>query len=183
MTGVQTCALPISSKVTGKKGEVLSFAGFNPAPKYISETPIESQIYSILDRRTGGTKPLQQKARTNAKANIRNLYLQGKIKEANKALVEAVKKGYIAPRGRASFIRNLDIPADVRAFGALSQFPSDQEHLLSIMTEKQLQRYAGHASRKVKHILSTLSPTAKKFVHDLKLKKVKLLRFKRGKAI
>ncbi len=172
-----------ASSVDGKKGVFLSFAGFNPAPKYIAESQMESKIYSILDRRTGGVKPLDSKIKSDSKSNIRRLYLSGKIKEANVALDNAIKAGYISPRGKRSFIRTLDIPSDVRAFGALSQFTSDQRHLLSNMTEKELERYAGHASLKLRHILSTLSPTAKQFVKDLKSGKVRLARFKRGREI
>ena len=172
-----------ASSVSGKKGVVLSFLGFNPAPKYIAENEIESKIYATLDKRTGGVKPLAQRIISDSKANIRTLYLQGKIKEARIALKNAIKAGYISPRGRTRFIRNLDIPSDVRAFGDLAQFKGDQQYLLSIMTEKQLQRYAGHASSKIKPLISTFSPTAKKFVHDLKSGKIRLARFKRGKQI
>lgn len=172
-----------AAPVSGMKGEVLSFAGFNPAPKYVSETPIQTQIFAVLDQRSGGTKPLDNKPAADAKAQIRKLYLSGDTQGANDALDAAVAAGYIKPAGRGTFIKGLDIPGDVRAFEALAQFPSDQAHLLSTMSEEDLARYADHASATVKSTLSSLSPTAKKFVEDLKSGKIKTVTFKKEQPV
>ncbi len=51
------------------------------------------------------------------------------------------------------------------------------------MSEADLARYAQHASATVKSHLSSLSPTAKKFVADLNSGKVKLTQFKAGKVV
>lgn len=178
ITGAQT-----ASKTTGPLGALAAFAGFGPAPKYITETPIQSQIYGILDERTGGTKPLESKAQQDAKSNIRTLYLKGDIAGANTALEKAVSDGYISQNGVSQFVSSLDLPADVRAFQSLAQFPSDQEHLLSKMTEEELARYAPYASAKVRPIISTLSPTAKKFVEDLNSGKIHGQTFKAAKPV
>lgn len=180
ITPISLAGAQQAGPISGIKGQALAFAGFNPAPKYIAESPIQTQIFSTLDHRTGGTKPLDSKPAADAKTNIRKLYQQGKIDEANTALDKAVTDGYIKPTGKTTFVRNLDLPADVRAFKSLAQYPSDQEELLSQMNAEDLARYSSYAANSVKAHLSSLSPTAKQFVADLNAGKIKLMTFKAG---
>lgn len=172
-----------ASQVTGVKGEALSIAGFNPAPKYVSQTDTQTKIFALLDQRSAGTKPIESKAASDAKTNIRNLYAAGNIDGANQALDAAVQAGYISEKGKATFIKSLDLPGDVRAFQLLAKYPSDQEQLLSQMSEQDLARYAQYAASSVRGQLSSLSPTAAKFVKDLQDGTVQLVQFKAGRPV
>ncbi len=172
-----------ANNITGRLGIAASIAGFNPAPKYIAQTPMQTKIYAILDQRTGGTKPLAQKAAQDAKTNIKHLYWQGNLSAANAALDAAVKAGYINPAGKATFIKDLDLPGDVSAFKLLAPYPSDQQALFAQMNEQDLARYAAYAANSVKSTFSSISPTTKKFVQDLQSGKIKLDTFKAGKVV
>ncbi len=181
-------AIPISAgnaaKAQSMHEQLLNYGGFNAAPTYINHTHMQDEIFATVDRVLGqGTKPFASKLAAQAKANIRTLYLKGNIAGANAALDNAVSKGYIASRGRAAFIKSLDIPSDVRAFQLLAQYPTEQEHLLSQMSEKDLARYAEYASSKVKGHISQLSPTAYQFVQDLKSGKIQLDHFHKEQVV
>lgn len=172
-----------ASGVTGKVGAAASLAGFNPAPKYIAENSIQTQISAVLDQRLGGTKPLESKPAADAKSNIKKLYKSGDTAGANTALKAAIDAGYIKSTGLTSFMKDADLPGDVAQFKALTQFPSDQEALLAKMSEDDLKRYAQYAATSVKAKLSSLSPAAAQFVKDIKSGKLKVDTFKAGKVI
>ncbi len=163
------------------KGKMLSFAGFSTAPKYVSESTLQSKIFSLYDKRFGGTtKSLASQAAANAKSEIRRLYDSGQTEQANQKLNDAIKKGYFTTKASLTkFIKDSDIPADVRAFRGLPAV--DQETLLKDMSLEDLSRYAWSAASAAKQILYSLSTTAKEFVDGVRSGKYKQPVWKQGK--
>jgi hypothetical protein len=149
-------------KLGGSWGEYLqSFVGITPAPAYITRSPLQTEIYSLYDKRFGGG--VQSAAQTDIakqKAEVRTLYLTGKTDEANKALDTLVALGIV--KDTKSFIKQADIPNDVKLFTQLASV--DQEALIKKMELYQLARYAWYVHNDLKAKFGSLSTNANNFV-------------------
>ena len=163
------------------KGKMLSFAGFSLAPKYISESTLQSKIFNLYDKRFGGTtKSLASQVVANAKSEIRRLYDSGQTTQANQKLNDAINKGYFTTKASLTkFINDSDIPADVRAFRGLPA--ADQQELLKDMSLQDLERYAWSATSATRQSLSSLSRVAREFVDGVNAGKYKQPKWKQGK--
>ena len=140
---------------------------------------IKSKIYSLYSKRFGGqTKTKEQWKKTQIKKEIRDLYLQGKIKEAKKKLKEAVEKGYIKQVKR--FIEDCDLPSDIRAFRALPSV--DQKGLIRKMKLKDIQRYIWYAHSDVKSKLPKTKEVLK-FIELQRSGKIKKPIWKRQRLV
>ena len=149
-----------------KEATISSLLGFTLAPRYIEETPIQSKIFALYDKRFGGgTKTQKDKEKYQVKSEIRALYLQGKTKEANEKLKEAVKKGYISKRGVKAFVKASDLPSDIKAFKALPS--QDQKALISKMKLEDVKRYIWYVHKDIKGKL----PKTKATIEFMKLHK------------
>jgi len=156
-------------KISGKSS-IVPFIGFTPAPKYITETPIQSKIYVLYSKRFGGrVKTKEEWKKTQVKSEIRMLYLQGKNKEMKEKLKEAIKKGYI--KNVSQFFKSCDLPSDIKAFKALPI--EDQKALIAQMSLKDLERYAWYCKKDLKSHFSKISKNAKEFVKLYKQGKIK----------
>ena len=143
-----------------RKAFITSFMGYTPAPRYITETPIQTKIYNIYSKRfSGGLKTKKQKEKAKIKSEIRNLYLKGKTKEADKKFQEAIQKGYV--KQTTSFLKNLDLPSDIRAFRALPS--ADQKGLLSKMKLEDIKKYYWYAHQEVQQHLPN-TPAMRQFI-------------------
>ena len=158
-----------------------SFGGIMPAPAYITRTPLQTKIYDLYDRRFAGVKSQQEVADNKVKSTIRTKYITGDDAGANADLKDAVAKGIIKPDGVAQFIKEADIPNDVKLFDQLPA--SDQEAMLKDMDLYQLRRYAWHANTSVRNKLSTLSETCQNFVDMYKAGEVSEPVWKRQKEV
>ena len=159
-----------------------SFSGITPAPNYITKTPLQIEISNLYDKRFGGG--VQTQAQTKAsqlKTNIRTQYMLGNDTQANALLHQAVQQGIVKQNGIATFIKDADIPSDVKLFQQLPA--SDQEALLKNMQLLDLERYAWSANSTVKVHLSTLSGNAKTFVEMQQKGEVKSPVWKRGQLV
>ena len=164
--------MPTSQKVGG-------FFGFTKAPAYISQTPIQSDIFTLYDERfSGGTKTKEQIEASKAKSDIRRAYIDGDDIKANVLLTQAVNKGYIKEKGVKIFIRDSDIPGDVRAFSRFDA--TDQIRLVESMSVEDLSRYAWELKPEVKAKLASISEEALKFVDLVKAGRIKEPKWIRG---
>ena len=140
-----------------------SFSGITPAPGYITRSPIQTRIYNLYDLRNGGgTQNQAQSQAQQLKSQIRNAYWLGDSKKANDLLQQAIDQGIIKPNGAAQFIKDADLPNDLKLFQLLPD--TDQASLLKDMQLYELQRYAWYAKTTIQSRLSTLSDNAKNFV-------------------
>jgi len=156
-------------RISGKSS-ITPFIGFVPAPRYVTETPIQSKIYTLYSKRFGGqTKTREEWEKTQAKAEIRTLYLQGKDKEMREKIREAIKKGYI--KRVSQFLKNCDLPSDIRAFKALPA--EDQKGLISKMSLEEIKRYAWYVRKELKPKFSSICKNSKKFVELYRQGKIK----------
>ena len=165
-----------------QKGEntLLPFAGLNSAPKYITQTPLQTEIFNLYQKRLGGgTRTKEEWQKSQVKSQIRALYLQGKNKEANQKLKEAVKRGIIKQVSR--FVKDSDLPTDIRLFRALPT--EDQRALVKKMSLSQLKRYAWYTHKDLRPKFGKLSKNAHIFVQLYKSGKVKQPKWKRQRLV
>lgn len=158
-------------KTGGSWAEYLqSFAGITPAPGYITRTPLQTEIYSLYDKRFGGgTQSQEQTAISKQKAEVRTLYLTGKTEEANKALDTLVVLGIV--KNKQDFVSQADIPNDVKLFQRFGS--EDQEALYKKMELYQLNRYGWYATKDLKARFSSISDNTKAFVELMKNGEIK----------
>ena len=151
----------------GLDKQIISFLGFMPAPGYVTKTPLQKEISDIYSMRNQGVKTQESFAKSQAKSQIRNLYLQGKVDEANTQM----KALGLTKTEASNLVDSADVPSDIRLFKLLQQ--SDQEDLIKKMDLYDLTRYGWYANTKVKAEFSSLSPSAKNFVELINDGKIK----------
>jgi hypothetical protein len=76
------------------KEGALSFVGINPAPKYLTEPPIENKIFDMHNLYSA-TKSKGEKEADEMKKQIKDLYLSGKGDDAQKLAKDAVDNGIL----------------------------------------------------------------------------------------
>jgi hypothetical protein len=152
----KTGANPVQSYLEG-------FTGITPAPGYVTNSPLQIKIQNLYDLRFGGgVKSAASQAAIQQKSAIRQAYYTGDAAKANQLLQQAIKDGVIKPTGVSTFIKDADIPSDIKLF---QQLPAeDQTNLLKGMELFQLNRYAWYAKNEVKAQFSSLSSNAKDWV-------------------
>jgi hypothetical protein len=137
--------------------------GLPPAPSYITRSPLQQDIFAVYDKRHGtGIKSESEKEKENARTDVRKLYQLGKWAEANAKLNEAVQKGYIKEKSVNRFIKDSDLPSDIRLFRQLEA--PDQEALLARMTYDELEKYAWFAKPDATKSLYSISDEGKQFI-------------------
>lgn len=172
-----TLSLRNSGAPTSK--QALSFFGFTKAPAYINQTQLQNKIFDLLDKRQGqGTKTKEDAAAQQQKSDIKKAYQNGDPDKANKLLDQAIKDGVIKEKGVTTFMKNADLPGDIKAFTALPA--SYQTSLIKGMSADDLYKYAWYAKPEVKNNFSTLSDNAKNFVDQVKSGDLKQPKFKAG---
>ncbi len=143
--------------------KVTSFVGFSKAPAYITKTPMQNEIGNLYEKRFGGgVNPKEEQKKSDIKKEIKSLYYQGKEKEANAKLDEAIEKGYIRERGVRAFITSLDIPTDIMLFKRLPE--SDQRALVEKMNYSDLKKYLWYAKQEIRDNIIGLNSHGKKLV-------------------
>ncbi len=123
-----------------EKARIASFAGFNPAPRYITRTGMQSKIMNLYEERFGGgTKPYSQKQAADARRNILNLVRGGNAQEADQAIQNAVQAGILTTRQVQNIRRSDNEPTDVFMYKRLPK--SDKIALWDEMSEEEKKRY------------------------------------------
>ncbi len=172
-------AMKANQQGAGLGSQAASFFGFMPAPSYINQTPMQQKIFAAYQQRFGTSiKTKDQTQAAQLKSKIRNAYTNGDTQGANELLQQAIDAGIITAKGASTFIKNSDIPADVRAFKGLPK--EDQANLLRGMSLQDLERYAWYSSDKN---ISGLSNAAKQFVKLVTNGQIKEPQWKQGKEI
>ena len=168
-------------KAGGSWGAYLqSFLGVNPAPGYITRSPIETEIYDTYDKRFGGGVRTQTEASlTKEKAQVRSLYWLGKNDEANQMLDGLVRSGVIKDPNK--FIAEADLPNDIKLFKRLPS--EDQQALIGKMELYQVNRYAWYVNSDVKEKFSSISDNSKNFVEMYNKGEVQEPTWKRGQIV
>jgi hypothetical protein len=153
---VKTGAGPVQSYLEG-------FTGITPAPGYVTNSPLQIKIQNLYDLRFGGgVKSQDSQATIQQKSDIKKAYYAGDTAKANTLLQQAVKDGVIKPAGVSVFIKDADIPSDIKLF---QQLPSeDQTNLIKGMELFQLNRYAWYVKNDVKVHFGSISANTKDFV-------------------
>jgi hypothetical protein len=136
---------------------VQSFFGIQPAPGYVTQTPLQREISTLYSLRNQGVKTQESTALSNAKTAIRQAYLKGDIAGANALMA---KLG-LTKAAATDLVKSADIPSDVRLFGMLPA--TDQLDLLKKMNMDDLQRYSWSATKEVKAQFQTINATTKNF--------------------
>lgn len=145
-----------------------SFAGINPAPKYISNTSAQNQIESLYQDRFGGnSKPKDQLLIDEAKRSIRKaLQLQDKTKAQN-LINDAVDKGYFEPNSQVvkNMMKSSGQSFDKFAFSRLS--PIDQSSMIDNWNDADVDKYLPMAGKDVYKTNPDLVERAYKVKADL----------------
>lgn len=120
--------------------QALSFLGFNKAPGYLEQSPIESEIIDLYRIRNTSVKPIKQKEGNDAKKEIRTLYKTDK-EAAQKLADSAVDKGILKPTQITYLFRNIGKNDDAGVY-FFSRLPSsDKEYLYSKMSKEDKERF------------------------------------------
>jgi len=95
---------------------LLSFAGLQKAPGWLTHTDLENKIMELYGERNAGTKPYNEREANQVKKEIRQLFKEGENDAAHEKLDQAIKGGII----RRSQVKNLVQSA--RKSGDASQY-------------------------------------------------------------
>jgi len=144
-------------KISGEKS-ILPILGIGVAPRYITRTKIQNEIYNLYSKRFQGIKKRGEKYETNQiKAQLRSLLWVAenhhdpeRRKKAWAEFVETLKevkeKNIVLSK---RFWKTIRLAPDIRVFSALND--EDQLDLLLKMTPKELTRYLRYAKRRAKY--------------------------------
>ena len=120
--------------------KVASYAGFNPAPRYITRTKIQNDISNMYERRYGGEeqKPYSKRLEFEAKQAIKEAKKSGDTEKVQELELEA-KHNRILTARQITYMHRANIPADVFMWKRLPE--SDKQALRSKMTDEEKKRY------------------------------------------
>ncbi len=124
--------------ITGKS-TAAPFMGFVPAPSYITQSPIQSEIYELASKRFGGTISVKTAEKRTFMRELKQLIRQKNKTEIIAKYREGVQKGYINPRMRKQIFKRARRAPDINTFGMLPE--DDQDYLLNKMSLTELKRY------------------------------------------
>jgi hypothetical protein len=162
--------------------QALGFFGFTKAPGYINQAEIQTKIFDLFQKRMGqGVKTKEDAQIAQQKSDIKKAYQNGDSVKANQLLDAAVKSGAISAKGVSTFIKNADLPGDIRAFRSLPS--SDQQALVKDMTPEELNKYGWYVNSDIRGDFSKLSPDAKDFVDKVKSGELTQPKYKAGAIV
>lgn len=120
------------------------FIGLSPAPKYVTNTPIENKIYDLYNVQEGiNTRAMKEKS--ELKGQIRELYKSGKVDDADKMLDKAINDGDLKVTEIKPLLKSAaekENPS-VYLFNSLKD-DKDKIWLYNQMTEKEKEEYDPH---------------------------------------
>jgi len=128
------------------KGEALqSLYGITPAPKYISNSPIQNEIKDLYEKRTGKPlKPLSQKEIYQKKKDIKDLIKLGRNNEAKDKAVELLQDEQITIKG----LKNLFAKKTAWDSYMFQRLPvSDKAYLFEKMDKEEKAKYLQNMSK------------------------------------
>jgi hypothetical protein len=119
---------------------------------------MQKEISDLYSLRNAGVKTQESFAKSQAKTQIRNLYLKGDTAGAN----EKMKALGLTKQETTNLVESADVPSDVRLFKMLSE--PDQEDLVRKMNMVELNRYGWYATKDLRAKFSSVSENTKNFV-------------------
>jgi hypothetical protein len=138
-------AMPISvasgiESHASETAKVASYAGFNPAPRYITRTAIQNDISNLYERRYGGEeqKPYSKRLEYEAKQAIKEAKKAGDDEKVQELELEARHNKVLTTR-QVSYMHRANIPADVFMWKRLPE--SDKQALRAKMSDEEKKRY------------------------------------------
>ena len=138
-------AMPISvasgiASHASTTAKIASYAGFNPAPRYITRTAIQNDISNLYERRFGGgeQKPYTKRLEFETKQAIKQAQASGDTAKVAELEAEAERNNVLTAR-QVAYQNRDKVPGDVFMFRRLPV--GDKEALRSKMTPEELQKY------------------------------------------
>ena len=128
----------------------LALAGFNPAPKYIYETPTEAAIASTYRRYHKPTTPYAKAQQGKEARELRNAYKQGDMDKVEILLDQMQDKYNLTANDRKNLFKNADSPGTgtERMFKRLSW--DQQLRIMKKMEPEELERFTPLANKKAR---------------------------------
>lgn len=140
--------------------QAMSFLGLNKAPGWLTHTAMENKVFDLFNIRNAGTKPHDQKESNKVKNEIRQLYRDGKIKDAHDAMVAATKEGLIRKSQAHALLKSTGKMGNAAAF-LFSRLPfEDRAYLFDQMDDEEKKQY--DPKGKLKHQLDQMQKDKEK---------------------
>lgn len=135
-----------SYQAMNEKGEpmskkIMSFMGLVKAPGYLTHTDIENKIFDLYNLRNTGTKPYQEREANKTKSQIRDLYHDGKIQEAQDKVQEAIKDGLLRPTQVQALLKRAAGVSNPSLFFFKTLPMEDKVALYRDMTDEEKKEY------------------------------------------
>lgn len=133
------------------KDLALAVAGFNKAPKYITETDTEAQIVQLYRKYyTAKQTPYESALLSNDRRQLAKLFNEQKDEEYNQLLDEMVEKYELTPKEQQKLVMNIMRKGeDYNPYGTMFERLSwqQQKRLLDSMTEEEREVYLPLSNR------------------------------------
>ena len=169
---------------TGVAGQVLPFVGILPAPKYITRTEIQNEIFDTYSKRKGHpTRSQEEFEKAHIRQEIGEAHRAGDVEKFWAKTNEAVEKGYMKnDMGTLrTLVENQNLPSDIRAFKQLPE--QDQKRILTKMNKQEVGKFVWFAHDDIIANVGDLSKAAEDFVDDFRAGKVKKPKYVAGDIV
>jgi hypothetical protein len=145
--------------IKGQPGQAArSLLGFTPAPKYLTDSPVESEIKSDFRKYVAGATTSYDKALYSQEySQLRKLYAAGDPAYED-VLDKMADEHELSDKQRRNIVKSLDDETTPlqRMFGRLE--PKQQKRLLDKMTDEEREQYLPHARKQLKDSYEPPSP-------------------------
>jgi len=124
----------------GLGGQLQSFVGMSPAPKYISNTPMQNDIEELYSKQSGqGVKPYSAQESAKVRRDILQAYKNKDNKKAAELIRQALKDKTFTRRQITDMVRSRNVPDDVWMFKGLRK--EYKERLAKKMSAEEKKKY------------------------------------------
>src|ERR1017187_2002520 len=152
----------------GLAGQLKSFAGVNPAPKYITNTDAQNQIGDLYTKRfSGGTKPYEQKETDQLKRDVAEQLRKGNKSEAEQLIKDGTEKGLLHGDVMKNLIKRAGGNFDEFAFKRFAA--SDKFSLLMDFNDESFKKYYPVSGEVLDKLPKTEAEELKKRISELGL--------------
>jgi len=125
---------------TGKY-HLYSFMGYSLAPGYVTKTPIQKEIFDLMEQRFPRGRTIKEYEEYKKKSEVKKLIWQNKESEAKQKFDQLKKEGIYAKATKwGSYLKESRLTGDIKVFKKLSD--DDQLTLFNKMDENDIVRYA-----------------------------------------
>jgi hypothetical protein len=151
-------AMETSTAENKTKSNSLSFLGFGPAPKYITESKTEGQIRATFGKYYAQKQTPFEKAQWSSDAReMRKAWDAGDDTKYQELLDKAVEKFDLSPRDQARFEKGLQKEQTDPTLKMFQHFTwQQQKKLLDQMTEEEREKYLPYSNKE--HLRGNYEP-------------------------